>query len=164
MKVLMFLLLLSYSNLLAQSNYPPSWQTITTGIDGISFSLPSLPNMVDSLSYRVYSLGNDSTICFQIVILKNLPTPTEPVYETIIEALSTKDNVEVTSADSIVYQGKICLEGSLSTPTPNGQNLSAYFRYFYYADKLLCFFISAPTSSIAELNTKKPQFFNSIEL
>lgn len=164
MKSIFCLFLFIAFELNAQNNNPPTWQVIQTGIDDISFSLPSTPGVVDSLRYKYYYLNGDSVICFKVMILKDLPTPTGPVYETIIEALSTKDSIQMIASDSVLYQGKICLDGELATPTPSGANLLSFFRYSYFDNKLICFFISGPETMQTDLISKKFQFFNSIQL
>jgi hypothetical protein len=162
-KIFCFFLLLAF-RLNAQNNNPPIWQVIQTGIDDISFSLPENPGVVDSLRYKYYYLNGDSIISFKVMILKDLPTPSGQVYETIINALSTKDSIQILAADSVLFQDKICLDGALETPTPNGANLLSFFRYCYFDNKLICFFISGPGNLQGDLILKKFQFFNSIQL
>lgn len=164
MRIAYFCMLLLCLELKAQSNNPPDWQVIETGIDGIAFSLPGIPFSIDSVLYRFYNLGGDTTINYKILILKDLPTPAGQVYETIIEALSTRDSIQMISADSITYQGRVIIDGAFQTPTPNGHTLTAFFRYCYFDNKLLCFFISGPVGLYGELSAKKVQFFNSVHL
>ncbi|HRH34034.1 MAG TPA: hypothetical protein PKY12_03205 [Catalimonadaceae bacterium] len=164
MRFLFLLFLFIALRLNAQNNNPPNWQVIQTGIDYISFSLPEIPDVVDSLRFKYYYLNGDSIISFKVMILKDLPNPSGPVYETIIDAISTKDSVQVIAADSILFQGKVCLDGELISPTPSGVTLIAFFRYCFFDEKLICFFISGPLSLQSDLISKKFQFFNSIHL
>ena len=148
----------------AQNNNLPPWQTIQTGIDNISFSLPSVPYVVDSVKYKFFNLGEDTSTSFKVMILKDLPVANGPVYETLIDAMNTKDSIQIIAADSILYQGKICLDGEMEYPSPNGGRYKAYFRYVYYDDKLLNFLIAGPIGDAMALLQKKNQFFSTVGL
>lgn len=164
MKVLLIFLLVAVGVAKAQTNNPPAWQTVNSGVGNIIFDLPGSPSIVDSADYKSFHFGADSTVAFHILVLKNLSQTNNQMYESIVNAINDRDSVSIISVDSIDYNGIIGISGSLVLALPDRPNLIVFFRLFYYSDRLLNLYIAGPLQDELALLSIRNQFFNSIQL